>query len=90
LYRVITELINNSIKYSEATDISLKIFRRNNFLYVKYNDSGKGFDIENVLKRSKGMGLYNIQNRIRNIHGTIKFEKLKKIGFVAKIIVKIF
>jgi PAS domain S-box-containing protein len=87
LYRVIIELINNTIKHSGADKISLKIFKRNQYLFIRYSDNGKGFDIKEVTQNTTRMGLSNIQNRIRNIKGKIKFGKYRNTGFVAKIVI---
>jgi signal transduction histidine kinase len=33
-----------------------------------------GFDLDKMLAEQKGLGLYNIQNRIRSINGVVKME----------------
>jgi len=85
LYRVLTELINNSIKYSNAHKIEIDMQLENNLLQTKYHDNGKGFDIKNTLKSSKGVGMINIQNRIKAIQGNISFSSAIDEGFTVEI-----
>ncbi len=71
IYRIVSELLSNSIKHSEAKGIVLKINRKDSFLQLEYNDDGKGFSQEDKEKRSriKGMGLENIRSRVKSLNG---------------------
>jgi PAS domain S-box-containing protein len=73
LYRILVELINNTLKYAAASEISIQQIEEDNTLYFKYNDNGIGFRLEEVLRQHKGMGLYNIQNRIHSLGGLVDF-----------------
>jgi len=88
LYRIITELIHNTIKHSEATLISLKIDKRNHSLFVNYSDNGVGFDLDSVFQNNLGLGLNNMQNRVKNINGIIKFDTSPNNGFKTEIIIE--
>ena len=70
LFRVTTELMNNSIKYSNANSIKVNV-SINKTLEYTYIENGKGFDLKHTIANSKGMGLKNIVNRIEAISGTI-------------------
>ncbi len=72
LYRVIIECVNNTIKYAYAKHIYIKIIHSDTKIQVQYMDDGKGFDIFKKLSEKKGLGLFNIQNRIQNLGGEIK------------------
>jgi len=87
LYRIIAELIHNTIKHSKATEISLKIHKQNHSLIVIYTDNGTGFDASRVLSQNSGLGLSNMQNRVKNINGTITFESVPNKGFSAEIVI---
>lgn len=80
LYRVVTECINNSLKHSEPTEISIKLFKSENNLKLMYVDNGNGFDVKSTLAVHSGMGLHNIQNRIKNLGGKINIKSGKNIG----------
>ena len=71
LYRIISELLNNSIKHANPTVIDLEILEENQLLRLKYKDDGRGFDYENHLQENelKGMGLGNIRSRIKSLNG---------------------
>ncbi len=83
-YRIIKELINNTIKYAQASQASIAIHFRDSKLHLEYADDGVGFDVNNVkVDRTGGHGLTNIANRIRSINGhyTIDSEPGKGILF---------
>lgn len=68
IYRIVQELLNNTIKHAAATSALVQVSRDENQLSVTVEDDGKGFDTA-VLQKSKGMGWYNIQNRIDFLKG---------------------
>jgi signal transduction histidine kinase/ligand-binding sensor domain-containing protein len=71
MFRIIQELISNSLKHSEATSIRLHLNSFEDLLNVVYEDNGKGF----TWNHSKsGLGLYNIESRIQTLNGKIKFD----------------
>lgn len=61
LYRVITELINNTLKHAQATSISLSFAMEHGRVVVHYYDNGIG--MKNGTE-AKGMGLHNIESRL--------------------------
>jgi len=83
LYRITTELINNTLKYAMATHVNISYFyshkkTRINFTYI---DNGIGFDMALVEKRKDGLGLLNIQQRIMLIRGIITIKTAVGKGF---------
>ncbi len=79
VYRIIKELINNTIKHADADEVKLEITETNNTLYIEYSDNGKGFD-ESQLKQESGMGISNIISRARSMNGKYSFSMRKKNG----------
>ena len=74
LYRIIQELLNNSIKHAKAKKIWLSIRETElSQLEIRYWDDGIGFPSE-VLENSDGMGLLNIKNRAQAIQAKAKFS----------------
>ncbi len=90
IYRVLTELINNSIKHSHADTININIFLSEKLLNVVYKDNGKGFDISKVKNDNTGMGLNNIQNRINSLNGSITLDSAEDKGVEVRISLPIF
>jgi len=73
-YRIVTELINNTIKHASASEISIVLELLNNNLILTYKDNGIGFDLKKVLEdEHSGMGLRNIISRINSINGSYSF-----------------
>lgn len=72
LYRIVQELLNNSIKHSFANNIDLSIEKKNDSLELSFKDNGIGFPPE-VLENSHGMGLLNIKNRAQVINAEFQF-----------------
>lgn len=71
LFRIIQELISNSLKHANASAIRLHVSSFDDLVNVVYEDNGKGFTITN---QSKGLGLYNIESRLQALNGTLRFE----------------
>lgn len=84
LYRIICELVNNTVRHSGATKSRVKLDFNGRILRLNYTDNGKGYKIEEIHDRSKGMGIDNILHRVSLINGTIKFQN--KRGKTAVII----
>lgn len=74
LYRIITELINNSKKYAEAKNIIINLDEVNNQIYLKYLDDGKGFNFDDEKVFNTGKGLLNIKNRVKTLNGSFDLK----------------
>ncbi len=74
IYRALTEILNNSVKYSDSNFIKLNINYNGKVIKVSFSDDGKGFDFEKELKKRKGQGLINIKSRIESIGGKVEFK----------------
>lgn len=72
LYRIIQELISNSIKHGYAKKIILKILTREKGLRIEFEDDGASFDFMKMLKSSSGMGLKNISSRVKYLDGSLQ------------------
>lgn len=68
LYRTIQEAINNSIKYADASTISIFVKRLKNQIEITIQDNGIGFDETTI---QKGNGLKNMQKRIEDLGGSL-------------------
>lgn len=80
LYRIILECINNAIKHSDAKKVILKFNKQKDGLHIAYSDNGKGFDVSKVMSEGQGMGLFNMQSRIKHIGGDFKIISNRNIG----------
>ncbi len=74
IYRVLTECVNNSIKYAEASEIQISIIRTEDLLKIVCRDNGKGFHVDEVINEKRGLGLFNMKNRLKSIDGQLTIE----------------
>jgi PAS domain S-box-containing protein len=74
IYRIIKELINNTIKHARADSISIKLHIYLHSIRLSYSDNGAGFpDNWQDNFDSMGMGMSNIMSRCRSINAVGKF-----------------
>ncbi|GAB1857403.1 sensor histidine kinase [Flavobacteriaceae bacterium MHTCC 0001] len=71
IFRIIQELVGNSLKHSEGSNINVQISSRENTIQITVEDDGKGFDKNNTT--SNGIGLGNVQSRIDYLGATLDF-----------------
>lgn len=67
LFRIVQELINNSIKHSGGDSIELSLYFEPRQLTLVLQDNGKGFNYEKTISnphKRTGLGLKNIENRL--------------------------
>lgn len=77
LYRIIQELINNTIKHANAKEAHVQLTRNENLLTVTVEDDGVGFDPN---KSSDGIGMQNLKSRIDAINGGLDIQSDPKNG----------
>ncbi|MCP4311685.1 MAG: PAS domain S-box protein [Bacteroidetes bacterium] len=85
LFRVVIELLNNTLKYARAKNATIILKGDNEPIYLSYMDDGQGFDTKKLLKNPKGRGLQNIVNRVKSLNGKIQFSSTKGEGMQVKI-----
>ncbi len=75
LYRIITELLNNTIKHANADNARISLQQRHGRLQLDYFDNGIGFDLETAMQKSDDrMGVKNIISRVRSVNGVFNFQ----------------
>jgi signal transduction histidine kinase len=79
IFRIVQELINNAIKHSGATNAIVQISFNSNRLYITVEDNGRGFILEEGIK-NKGMGLKNIESRIKILKGKMDYRTTPEEG----------
>ncbi len=73
VYRIVQELINNTMKHAAAKNAIVQVSRTNGILSVTVEDDGKGFDTA-VLSQVRGIGWDNIKNRVEFLKGTLDVD----------------
>ncbi len=75
IYRAVCELINNSLLHSGASRIEIELNKHQKFITLHLSDNGRGFDTSALRKEdTKGMGLSNIETRVRTVEGVFVLE----------------
>ncbi|TDS13192.1 PAS domain-containing sensor histidine kinase [Sphingobacterium paludis] len=84
IFRIVQELINNSIKHSGTNAATVSIQKQDNYVSVQVQDEGKGFgdDLEEAIKQ--GSGIRGISNRVALLNGS--FEILTDAGTQFKVV----
>lgn len=83
VYRIIEELITNTIKHAGATAITLTFSASPSALTISYADNGKG--LTKQPERKKGRGLYHMESRAELLNATLVFPDQQQSGFAVLI-----
>ena len=73
LFRILQELIKNSITHGKAQQITIHLWLSPNEIKIDYHDNGKGFNPNDPLHQN-GLGMQNIESRLKMIGGTIQMD----------------
>lgn len=84
LYRIIQEFLSNVLKHSQANKMLMHIRHSNNSLSIILADNGKGF---NYPTKTKGIGLKNIELRLKSIKANYKWKNIVNKGCCLIIII---
>jgi signal transduction histidine kinase len=86
IYRAVCELINNAIQHSGASRIEIELNKHEKFVTLHFYDNGRGFDTSTLNKEdTKGMGLSNIETRVKTVEGVFILESTPGKGTSALI-----
>ena len=77
IYRIIQEFTTNVIKHSGANRIDILIKEFDHFTGIVIADNGRGFEYEKV---KKGMGIKNIESRIKSMSAEFKWKSVINKG----------
>lgn len=79
LYRIVQELIHNTLKHAAAKIAIVQVTKSNGELSITVEDDGKGFDISS-LKHSGGVGWSNIRHRVDFLKGKLDLDSQRGKG----------
>ncbi|MDI6803729.1 MAG: PAS domain S-box protein [Bacteroidota bacterium] len=77
IYRIVQEILTNIVKHSQANQVSIQLFKRDNVLVLTVSDNGIGFDMDKLTKREEQeahFGLRNIQERVEFLGGKLYID----------------
>jgi signal transduction histidine kinase len=84
LYRVMQELLTNTLKHAAAKAICIDMHCKEDVLMVAYSDNGKGID-DSLKNISKGIGMNNVESRLNMIQAAFIIGGMEQKGFNIKI-----
>lgn len=79
IYRILLELINNTIKYESCSKLQINFTHQENIFEIVINHDGNGIsnqDFESFARSSNGLGLTSIQSRILILNANLEFQKM--------------
>jgi signal transduction histidine kinase len=76
IFRVIQECLNNAVKHAHASTLSIEINNAAPILEINVKDNGIGFE----KNTEKGVGMYNMKNRMNMINGKMEINSIKNVG----------
>jgi signal transduction histidine kinase len=76
VYRVIQEALNNAQRHAHAKNVLVDLTQSNDAIHLKIIDDGSGFEA----KRTRGMGLLGMEERVKRLGGTIVFDSRANAG----------
>jgi signal transduction histidine kinase len=85
LFRILQELLTNTIRHAKATNVLISFSESDQYLIIRYGDNGKGLD----WPIPKGLGFNNIENRLQVLNAIYTITTAKGEGFTIDIIVPI-
>ncbi|WP_019635840.1 sensor histidine kinase [Paenibacillus fonticola] len=71
LFRIIQEAMSNTLRHAKADKMEIRIHRRAETVKVFLRDNGVGFELDE--KKQASYGLTTMQERVREIGGSIQF-----------------
>jgi signal transduction histidine kinase len=86
IYRIIQELLNNSLKHSQASEILIQLQRDDGQIVVMVEDDGKGYDPK-IIK--EGMGSENVRSRVTFLNGELSINSNVGEGTSTMIIIPV-
>lgn len=80
LFRILQELLHNTIKHSGASQVEVSLTIGTEQLHFHYRDNGCGFDPA-LFQAGQGLGLGNIESRVRMTRGQLRIDTAPGKGF---------
>jgi len=81
LYRIVQEIVHNTVKHAEATVLQIALYRNGANLVLETKDDGRGFDFEK-LKDGDGYGLRSLLSRADFLGGELSIQSKEGLGTI--------
>lgn len=90
LFQSVKELVNNTLKHSQAKNIEIFLESHDTQVNLFYKDDGIGFNAEEKMQKPSGLGLNNIVNKVKTINGLalVKSNEGEGMSVLISLIIK--
>ncbi|GAB1857223.1 hypothetical protein MHTCC0001_20590 [Flavobacteriaceae bacterium MHTCC 0001] len=82
IYRMLQEVLHNIHKHANANHVNISTKLKNNVICMAITDNGSGFDVN---KAKSGIGIKNMNSRIKALEGELNITSKKGTGTTVKI-----
>lgn len=86
LFRIIQELINNTIKHAKASYLNIQLIRSDSEITLMAEDNGCGFELNDPKINNKG-GLHSIKSRVENLNCSLFIDSMIGRGTIVSVVV---
>jgi signal transduction histidine kinase len=80
IYRIVQEAVNNAQRHAHAKNVTIELREIPTAVLVQIKDDGSGFDA----KRTRGMGLLGMEERVKRLGGTIAIDSRPGAGTIIR------
>lgn len=86
IYRIVQELLKNTIEHSKAKEVIVQISKYGQRIHLIVEDNGIGFEESKI---QSGLGLNNIKNRLSYLNGKLEIESYPNRGTTLNIVINL-
>ena len=76
IFRMVQELVANSIKHANASKVNIQLTQHDDNLNIIVEDNGIGFDRSQLDITKSGMGLTTIEKRVEHLEGSFTVDSI--------------
>ena len=80
IYRIIQEVIHNTVKHANASSLNIKLEQKKDKLVLQTDDNGIGYQQDNAVRNTSGLGLRNLLSRTELLRGQMFVETAEGKG----------
>jgi len=74
IYRIIQECVQNAVEHSKGNRIEVSLKKKDTVIFIKIQDNGTGFNLEEAEKKDRHFGLSVVKERVFLLGGKMKID----------------
>jgi signal transduction histidine kinase len=87
LYRISQEALQNVVRHSGASEVSVRLKEGNGLIRLRIADNGIGFEVDTL--RHAGLGLIGMRERLRTVHGHLQISSFTGTGTALEVTIPV-